>query len=160
VIDEFAAIADLLVQVYVGEGYSTASVEPDLRDVASRAHDGDVLIARDADSGALLGTVSYLTSDSPQSQIAGAGEAELRLLAVAPKARRFGAGEALVGACIERASNAGLAALVLSTQPRQRAAHRLYERMRFRRDPLRDWGTESGGLRLVYVLRTTPDCRL
>lgn len=98
------------------------------------------------------GTVTFMTSGSPYAQIALPGEAEFRLLAVEPGARRGGMGQALVSACIERARGRGATALVLSTQPSMLAAHRLYERLGFQRAPERDWRTASGGERLVYRL--------
>jgi ribosomal protein S18 acetylase RimI-like enzyme len=47
--------------------------------------------------------------------------------------------EALVGVCVERAGELGYRAVVLSTLPEQRAAHRLYERLGFQRAPELDW---------------------
>jgi ribosomal protein S18 acetylase RimI-like enzyme len=41
---------------------------------------------------------------------------------------------------------------VLSTQPSQTTAHRLYERLGFQRTPERDRRAASGGERLVYRL--------
>ena len=43
--------------------------------------------------------------------------------------------------------------MVLSTDPRMTAAHRLYERLGFRRLPERDWTPVPGIDLLVYALR-------
>ncbi|MER7953998.1 GNAT family N-acetyltransferase [Streptomyces sp. NPDC096030] len=74
------------------------------------------------------------------ADIAGEGEAEFRMLAVAKEARGRGVGEALVRACVERArETVGCRRVVLSTQPRMASAHRIYVRTGFVRTPGRDW---------------------
>ncbi|MET7437677.1 GNAT family N-acetyltransferase, partial [Streptomyces sp. NPDC005568] len=74
------------------------------------------------------------------AELARPGEAEIRMLAVAPQARGRGAGEALVRACVDRArATEGCVRVVLSTQRTMRAAHRIYERLGFVRTPERDW---------------------
>lgn len=54
--------------------------------------------------------------------------------------------------CLERARAAGVSSVVLSTQPQMRAAHRLYERLGFSRDPDLDWTPERGVELLGYRL--------
>ena len=52
------------------------------------------------------------------------------MLVVDPAAQRSqGVGELLVTACLERARAAGKRRMVISTDPRMTAAHRLYERL-------------------------------
>ena len=60
---------------------------------------------------------------------------EVRLLAVAPAARRQGVGAALMAECVRRARKAGAQFLTLHTNTLMRAVIRLYERMGFRRYP-------------------------
>jgi ribosomal protein S18 acetylase RimI-like enzyme len=51
---------------------------------------------------------------------------------------------ALVGACLERAREIGCSAVVLGSLPEMEAAHRLYQRLGFRRIPGRDWSPAEG----------------
>jgi ribosomal protein S18 acetylase RimI-like enzyme len=62
-----------------------------------------------------------------------AGEAHLRMLGVAPRFRRRGAGEALMRACIDAARRRGRVRLTLHTTPAMLVAQRMYERFGFRR---------------------------
>lgn len=73
------------------------------------------------------------------TDIAGPGEAEIRLLAVAPAARGQGAGEALVRARVERArATAGRVRVVLPTRRPTHTAHRIHARLGFVRASERD----------------------
>ena len=72
-------------------------------------------------------------------------EGEFRMLAVAPAARRRGVGRgAGRGSSWTASASSGATAVVLS-QPRRRwpRAHRLYERLGFRRAPERDWAPDA-----------------
>ncbi len=137
---EYAAIGALTEQVYVGEGHTEAGSDyvAELRDVAARAAETDVLVATDP-LGQLLGAVALALPGSAYAELGGPGEAEFRMLAVAPEARGRGVGRALVAACVARARAAGCARMVLSTQAEMAAAHRLYGTVGFRRAPERDW---------------------
>ena len=53
------------------------------------------------------------------------------MLVVDPSVRGRGVGELLVTTCLERARAAGKRRMVLSTDPRMTAAHRLYGRLGF-----------------------------
>ena len=53
-------------------------------------------------------------------------------------------------ACLERAAQDGRTTMVLSTDPRMHAAHRLYSRLGFSRLPERDWSPLPGIDLLVY----------
>jgi len=109
-----------------------------LRDAASRARDAVLLVAVDG-HGEVLGTVTFALPGTPYAEVSRPGEAEFRMLAVAPTARRRGIARLLVLACVERARAEGAAALVLSSSTRMTAAHRLYESLGFVRLPERDW---------------------
>lgn len=123
----------------------------ELRNVAKRAAAADVLVA--TQDGRLLGGVTFVPSGGPMADLARPGEAEIRMLGVARAARGRGAGTALVQACIDRASAAGNG-IALSTQPVMHAAHRIYERLGFRRAPDRDWKPIEGDdfTLLIYEL--------
>ncbi|GGZ08168.1 N-acetyltransferase [Streptomyces olivaceoviridis] len=144
---EYDDLGEITAEAYLDDGL-LAFDESDwylgeLRDVAKRAAAADVLVAvRD---GVLLGGVTFVRSGGPMTDIAGPGEAEIRMLAVAPAARGQGAGEALVRACVERArATEGCVHVVLSTQRTMRTAHRIYTRLGFVRAPERDWNPLPG----------------
>ncbi|MGB4777821.1 N-acetyltransferase family protein [Microbacterium sp.] len=158
--DEHAAVGEL---TYRGLGHSDAA-RPDparealLRDASARAAEGDLLVAADAATGELLGTASLLRPGSRLSRQARGGEAELRLLAVLPRARRFGAGWALMSEAIERARVWDAPALVLDTGPGNHASQRLYHRLGFQRVPERETLPASRGGHLAvfrYDLRAS-----
>ncbi|MFD8226708.1 GNAT family N-acetyltransferase [Streptomyces massasporeus] len=121
-----------------------------LRDVAARAASAEVLTAlRD---GPVLGGVTFVPLGGPMADIAGPGEAEIRMLAVSHEARGQGVGEALVRSCVDRARAVpGCRSVVLSTQRTMHAAHRIYERLGFTRTPERDWNPlpELAGITLL-----------
>jgi ribosomal protein S18 acetylase RimI-like enzyme len=144
---ELAEVGDLTAAAYAADGYL---VEDDpyataLRDVATRAREAEVYVAELADPpGGIAGTVTFCPEGSPWCEVAGAGEGEFRMLAVDPAARRRGVAAALVGLCVERSRELGYTAVVLSSLPMQRPAHRLYERLGFRRTPELDWSPQEG----------------
>jgi ribosomal protein S18 acetylase RimI-like enzyme len=70
--------------------------------------------------------------------VTGPDEAEIRALAVLPRARGLGLGRALLTAVIERAVREQVRHLVLLTQPGMRTAHHLYQEAGFVRLPERD----------------------
>jgi GNAT superfamily N-acetyltransferase len=123
----------------------------ELADVATRAARSETLVAVD-EEGTLVGGVAYVPGPGPLAWFDGAHEAGFRMLAVAPSAQGRGVGAALVAACVERAVSAGKARLYLHTTAPMTAAHRIYERAGFRRDPERDRVLEDGLVLLGYVL--------
>jgi len=154
---EYAAAGELTVGAYLADDLLAGeeSYADMLRATAARAQQAELLVAADALGGPLLGTVTFARRGSPWAELAGEGEAEFRMLAVSPAARRRGVGQALVRACVERAHQLGCAGLVISTLPTMHDAHRLYARAGFRRVPDRDWGVGSVRL-LAYRLPLDP----
>ena len=86
--DEYETVGDLTVDVYVGGGF----VEPDdpyvarLRDTATRNAQGEVVVA--VADGEIVGSLTLAEPKSRLADIAEEDELELRMLAVAPAARR------------------------------------------------------------------------
>jgi ribosomal protein S18 acetylase RimI-like enzyme len=148
--EDFGAIARLTVDVYVGGELATDAYTPQLADVAGRAPRSDLLVARDAE-GRIVGSVALVLSGDFGEVTTSEEEAAFRMLVVDPEARGQGIGELLVTTCLERARAAGKRRMVLSTDPRMTAAHRLYERMGFRRLAERDWSPMPGVDLLVYA---------
>ncbi|MEU1264254.1 GNAT family N-acetyltransferase [Streptomyces cellulosae] len=138
---EHAELGGITAQAYLGDGLldfgESDTYLGELRDVAKRAAAAEVLVA--VADGTLLGGVTFVPGPGPMADLAEPGEAEIRMLAVSAAARGRGAGEALVRACVDRARALGRTRMVLSTQRSMHAAHRVYERLGFTRNPARDW---------------------
>jgi GNAT superfamily N-acetyltransferase len=152
--DEYERIAGLTLAAYLeipGVADDPAYLE-ELADVAARAAAVPVLAAVEESSGAILGSVTYVPGPGPFAESEGPNEAGFRMLAVDPMVHGRGVGRALVAACVERARVAGKRRLVLLTLPEMAAAHRLYERTGFARDPANDWEFEPGRWLLGYAM--------
>jgi ribosomal protein S18 acetylase RimI-like enzyme len=113
---------------------------------------GECIIADD--DGRLVGSVFLYPAGAASY---GDGEVhaspELRLLAVAPNARKRGVGRALVQECVRRATAAGATELGLHTSKSMAEAIALYESMGFARASERDRRPAGGELVEAYRLR-------
>lgn len=147
---ELDAAGAVVAAAYAADGAAHDDYLVQIADARSRARDAEVLVA--VCDGSVLGCVTFAVPPSPWAEVSGPGEAEFRMLGVAPAARGSGAGEALVVACVERARAVGAERLVLCTQPSMSAAHRLYARLGFIRDAARDWSPVPGIELLGYTL--------
>jgi GNAT superfamily N-acetyltransferase len=159
--DEYDAIGELSVRVYLAEGYTRADSPYNavLRDVAPRAEKAELMVAAD-ERDRILGTVTYAGYGSPYAEhVSSLEEASFRMLVVDPAARGRGIGGALVRWCIDRARATGAHYLRLSTQEGMAAAGRLYLRLGFARTPERDWHPQPGVDLITYELEITPSGR-
>ncbi len=140
---EHAAAGDVCVAAY--EPFLTGA-EDDYRerlhDVASRDAQAEVWVAVDGER--VLGNVTYCQPGSPWREIGREDEGEFRMLAVAPAAQGAGAGTALARLCEERARRDGATGMALSSLATMTAAHRVYTRLGYTRDPGRDWSPMPG----------------
>ena len=148
---EFAAVADVCVAAYAPFVAGDHAYQAELRDVARRAAAADVLVA--AGDGRVLGTVTFVPDGGPLGEIAESGEAEFRMLAVDPAAHGRGVGTALLRRVLDDSRRRGRAGVVCSSLPEMRAAHRVYERLGFRRAPERDWSPQPGVDLLAFAVR-------
>lgn len=153
--DELDLAGSVVAQAYAADGLATAEYLAVVADARRRARDADVLVALD-DGGTVVGSVTFAVPPSPWAELSGPGEAEFRMLGVACAARGTGVGEALVADCLRRARAVGAVRIRLCTQPQMLAAHRLYGRFGFSRDPVRDWSPVPGVDLLAYVLELGP----
>lgn len=145
------AIVALWTEAYFSEGeggrdapYSQSDFE---HTAAAAAH---FLVAEI--EGNVVGVVALLAPGEPTRAVANDEEAELVRLVVSAAARRQGIGRALAARCAELARDEDWRAIVLWSRPYQRAGHRLYESLRYERQPDRDSVDETGFERLVFSL--------
>lgn len=150
--EDAEAIAALWTEAYFDEGeggrdtpYSRSDFEQ------TRAAAAHLLVAEI--NGAVLGVVALLAPDEPSLAVAVDGEAELARLVVSSTARRQGIGRALADHCAELARGEGWPAISLWSRPYQRAGHRLYRSLGYRRRPECDSTDETGFGRLVFRLK-------
>lgn len=126
----------------------------ELADAARRAREATLLVAvvpRHAtgtpDDDVVVGSLTLAPYGSSYAEVAGPDELELRMLAVAPEARRRGVAQGLLEAAMREAV-AGGRRLVLSTLDAMETAQRLYRRLGFVPEPDRDWAHEEVRLRV------------
>jgi GNAT superfamily N-acetyltransferase len=160
--DDFAEIARLTLAAYraldtwVGDDYAAH-----LADVATRAaaENTVVLVAEDdrdgsdGSGGRILGSVTLTLGGGPYFEWNHGvdGDCGFRMLAVDPAAQGRGAGPRLVVECLDRARAAGRKRMIIGSTEWMTTAHRLYERLGFRRAPELDqqWGDIRG---LCFIL--------
>ena len=141
--DEIAAAGEVCVAAY---DPLLTGAEDDyrdrLRDVATREAQAEVWVA-DLDDR-VVGVVTYCPPGSPWREIGRDHEGEFRMLAVHPAAQGSGAGTALARLCEQRAREDGATGMALSSLATMAAAHRIYARLGYVRDPGRDWSPVPG----------------
>jgi GNAT superfamily N-acetyltransferase len=141
--DEHAAAGDVCVAAY---DPLLTGAEHDYRerlhDVATRDAQAEVWVATLDDR--VVGVVTYCPPGSPWREIGRDDEGEFRMLAVDPAAQGSGAGTALARLCEERAREHGATGMALSSLATMAAAHKVYGRLGYTRDPARDWSPVPG----------------
>lgn len=132
-----------------------ANWEPYLRviaDVAGRAQQTTVLVAFDGDRIVGSATIELEARIEPDGDPPlEPGEADIRMLGVAPDARGRGIGSALMAACEARARAAGKDLMRLHTTPRMTIAQQMYELLGYTRGE--DWVLPDGFVLLSYAKR-------
>jgi ribosomal protein S18 acetylase RimI-like enzyme len=146
---DFGRIAELTAGVYRDEQLAPEEYLSQLADVAGRVERAELLVARDG--GTVVGSVALVLAGEFGEITSSEEEAAFRMLVVDPATRGRGVGELLVRACLDRARAAGKRRMVLSTDPKMTAAHRLYERLGFTRLPERDWSPLPGVHLMAYA---------
>jgi GNAT superfamily N-acetyltransferase len=149
--DEYGRLADVLAAAYAVYHEADGTYLEELRDIARRAESCTILAAVDGD-GRILGGATYVPGPGPYAESEREGEAGIRMLAVAPDHQGQGIGRALTEACIALARARARQRIVLLTLPAMSIAHRMYERLGFRRAPARDWNPTEEFRLLGYEL--------
>ena len=147
---DWPRIGELTVGVYRDERLASDEYLGQLADVEGRAGRSQLIVARLGEQ--VVGAVALVLDGDFGEVTASDDEAAFRMLVVDPAVRGHGVGDLLVRECLDRARAAGKRRMVLSTDPRMAAAHRLYERMGFTRLPRRDWSPLPGVNLMAYVL--------
>ncbi|MFF2612630.1 GNAT family N-acetyltransferase [Kitasatospora sp. NPDC058046] len=152
--EDLADAGRITVGAFVGDGFTnpTSSYVDLLRDAERRAREAELLVAVDTAGAGVLGCVTYAVGGTEWADIATPREGEIRMLATAAASRGRGVGEALVRATVTRSRELGLAGMAFSTRPEMTTAHRVYERIGFRRTPERDWAPYPGMDLMVYTM--------
>ncbi len=149
---ELDAVGRITVEAYRDDGLIDAGDDylTELADAARRHREAEVWVAVDGEE--VLGSVTFCRPGTPFAELARDNEGEFRMLAVASAARRRGVAEALVARCIDRSRELGHDAVVICSMREMSTAHRLYERLGFRRLPERDWSPVPGIELLGFIL--------
>jgi ribosomal protein S18 acetylase RimI-like enzyme len=145
------AIVALWTEAYFTEGEGGRDAPYARSDFDETATAATHLLVAELD-GAVVGVVALLSPDEPSRAVALDDEAELARLVVSSAARRQGIGRALTNRCTGLAQSEGRPTISLWSRPYQRAGHRLYESLGYRRRPERDSVDETGFERLVFSL--------
>ena len=125
-------------------GSADTDYEGRLVDAGRRAAEAELLVAVD-ETGQVLGTVTWCPPGSVWRELAtDDGQGEFRMLSVAAVGRRRGVGGALVQACLDRAQDAGMTEVVISSLPEMTSAHALYAGLGFTRAPELDHSPVPG----------------
>lgn len=158
--EELAAIGELTFEAYRADGYlagrEDGSYARQLSNARPRYEEAELLVAVD-DAGRLLGTVTIAEPGSPWREVGTDDQLEFRMLAVSPAARGRGVGEAMTRWVLDCAVERGFTAVALSSSEKMHAAHRLYERLGFRRTPELDWRPEPDVPLITYRLDVVHD---
>lgn len=118
------AIARLLPQL------NAARTPPTLAELAEAVCGQTVLVARDPETDAIIGTLTLVLYRVPSGL-----KGRLEDVIVDSDGRGRGVGEALVREGMARASQAGVMMLELTSMPFRESANRLYRRLGFVRKP-------------------------
>jgi len=158
-------IGELTALAYLADGLLDAAhpYVPELRNAKARAEHAILLMMADGDDGqgAAVGTLTVVPAGSPFAEFAREDEYELRMLAVSPLARGRGIGRTLTTFGLDLAVSEGAQRVALSTMEDMHAAHRLYEKLGFVRQPERDWVAHASHIKVrcdASCLDANGDC--
>jgi GNAT superfamily N-acetyltransferase len=159
--EDFEEIGRMTIAAYraldtwVGDDYAAHLADVEGR---AKAENTTVLVAED-DAGRLLGSVTLTIGGGPffEWDSEADGDCGFRMLAVDPEVQGKGVGPRLVAECLARARAAGCRRMIIGSTEWMTTAHRIYERLGFRRVPELDqmWGDIRGLCFRLDDLRVT-----
>lgn len=120
-------ITELLRQVYVEGGHTSAAEAATLFEPSALRKRGTLLGARDKNSHDLAGMIIVVPPDSPARRLTETPGGELHLLGVKQDYRGRGLGRRLLDTAIDRAIQMDCRNLSLWTQVPMKAAQKMYE---------------------------------
>ena len=128
-----------------------------LRDATARDREAELWVATPDDSEEIVGTVTIMPGGSPWREMAPrrrgrVPDARRR----ADRARHRASARPWSTSSSTGSVASGASAVVMSTLPRDAAAHRIYERVGFVREPSRDWSPLPGVDLVAYRLDLGP----
>lgn len=129
---------------------SFAKYIEELGDVRSRLDEADLLVATIGRE--VAGAVTFYLDGTLSAEDWPAGWSGIRMLAVHPKSRGHGVGEALMQECLRRSRERGVKTVGLHTTEAMAAGRRLYERMGFQRVPQYDFHPRPNMTVMAYKL--------
>ncbi|MCP5078202.1 MAG: GNAT family N-acetyltransferase [Psychromonas sp.] len=132
-------LSQLLLQVYVGGGFTELKTARSLLNPAAIRERGKIIGARDKTELTLAGIVIVVSPNSSAGRFAHYNESEMHLLGVKTDYRRHGLGRQLVKSAIDEATQEGYSKMLLWTQSTMNAAHCLYKKSGFVRTNKRDF---------------------
>ncbi len=124
-------ICKLLTQVYVDAGYVKPNVAQSIFSASSVKKRGKIIGARDVNTHDYSGMLIVVYPDSTECRFLAEKEVEFHLLAVKAKHRGKGLGKNIVSRAINEVRQEGYSRVLLATQKRMFAAHKLYESLAF-----------------------------
>ena len=148
--DDLTALGNIVLSSY--RALAGHPDEPDyeleLTNIAERITTNTVFGA--FGDGRPLGCVTFVGDASePHAEDLRPEEASFRMLGVAPDAQGRGIGRALVRTCLSTARDRGKRSVFIYSGDWMTTAHRLYDRVGFRRVPDRDWMLEDPPITLL-----------
>jgi predicted N-acetyltransferase YhbS len=150
--DDHARAGEVTVAAYRDFLSAESDYVDRLRDAAARDREAELWVAED--DGRVVGTVTVCPPGSPWRELSRPDEGEFRMLAVAAEARGRGIGAALARMCLDRFRAEGARGVVICSLPQMKAAHRVYDRLGFRRVAELDWepvpGVQLHGYRIDF----------
>ncbi|MFQ3857431.1 GNAT family N-acetyltransferase [Leptospira kirschneri] len=130
-------IESILKKSYIEAGFTDPEIAEKIFVIDEIKKRGKILVALANDTA--IGLIIVGTYTNPYRQIAEIDEAEMQLIATLPKFRQQGVASSLCRTFEEEAKILGFRKVVLSTQSTMKAAHKLYEKLGYLKNPSRDW---------------------